>query len=251
MRTLTANNPGLFTLDGTRTYVVGRAECAVIDPGPADDAHLAALLDLLAGAHRISVLLTHGHADHAAGAADLAERAGATVWGSGPGASPLAGGEAVSTDEGELVALATPGHTPDHLSFHWPAARAAFVGDLLLGRGDTTWVAEYPGCVRDYLESLDRLEALDLAVLHPAHGPDLTDPSADIARFREHRRERIRQVAHARARHPHGDLDVIVQDVYGGQIPSSMLGAARESVRAILDHHGEQVFPTAGGPFEE
>ena len=106
------------------------------------------------------IVLTHGHRDHAGATRELADAIGAAVW--GPEGVEHVGhllvdGDAVETDEGQLVAVHTPGHTSNHLCFYWPERRALFAGDMLLGRGDTTWVAEYPGCVADYFESIDRL----------------------------------------------------------------------------------------------
>ena len=203
------------------------------------DSHVRALASKGADADTVSLLLTHGHADHAAAAPRLAVALDAEVL--GPEGlegltSPLGGGDTVETDEGVLVALHTPGHTRDHLAFHWLERRAVFVGDHLLGRGDTTWVAEYPGCVQDYLDSLARLDALDADVLYPAHGPPLEDPKEAVARFRRHRLERIDQVRRARASYPDADTERLVDIVYGGTVPASMHRAARKSLEAVLDH---------------
>lgn len=243
MRSLTAANPGLFTFDGTRTYVVGRTDVVVVDPGPDLPAHLDAVLGVVGEVASVRLLLTHGHADHAGGAAGLSARLrGVPLLGAGPGAVALADGEQIPTDEGPLTALHTPGHTREHLTFFHPAGRAAFVGDLLLGRGSTTWVAGYSGCVADYLRSLDVVAGLEVETLYPGHGPPLTDPAEAIARFCAHREDRISQVVRARKALPDADARGLVDEVYGETVPSSMMGPAVESIRAILDHLGEDVY---------
>jgi len=237
-----AGNSGPFTLEGTRSYLVGSRDVAIIDPGPDVGSHVGALASRVEGAERVAILLTHGHADHAAGARSLAQAVGADVH--GPAgvdwiSHVLGDGASLETDAGRLVAVETPGHTRHHLSFHWPLRRAVFVGDLLLGEGDTTWVAEYAGCVADYLGSLERVAALEPAVLYPTHGPPLTDPVDAIERFAGHRLERIEQVREARQTHPEADADALVDVVYGDTVPASMRGAARQSLEAVLHHLGD------------
>jgi glyoxylase-like metal-dependent hydrolase (beta-lactamase superfamily II) len=122
------------------------------------------------------------------------------------------------------------------VALHWPARRALFAGDLLLGRGATTWVGEYAGCVADYLASLERIRALALDVIYPAHGPPLEDPAEALARYESHRLERIRQVEEALARRPDVEERELVELVYGGSIASGLEEAALRSVRALMDH---------------
>jgi glyoxylase-like metal-dependent hydrolase (beta-lactamase superfamily II) len=211
----------------------------VIDPGPVVQKHLRAQASAVEGAETVSIVLTHGHADHAACASALAERVGATVWGHpalGGVDRPLADGDSVPTDAGALTAIDTPGHAREHLSFHWPERRAVFVGDLLLGRGDTTWVGEYPGCVADYLGSLSRLQALDLRVIYPTHGPPLEDPVEALARFGGHRRERIRQVRDAMRAHPGAERDELLDVVYGARVPEPLRPAALQSLGALVEY---------------
>ncbi len=235
---LNAGNAGPFTLDGTRTYRIGTRDVALVDPGPLVEDHLRALVSWVEDAGAVRILLTHGHGDHAGSASALAGEIGADVF--GPAGlvgvdRPLEHGDAVSTDEGDLVALHTPGHTADHLSYHWPGRSAVFVGDLLLGRGNTTWVAEYPGCVADYLASLTSLRDLDLDVIYPAHGPPLTDPGEALDRFEGHRRARIRQVAKVRQRDPFVTAEALVSEVYGETLPTDMIPAATRSLNALVD----------------
>lgn len=253
LRCFRTSNAGPFTLDGTRTWVVGRSHPAIIDPGPDEPDHVSRVAEAVADAHRVTVLLTHGHGDHAGGLDRLLELLGrhdrargvhggqavsrgrtVSVRGSGAErARPLSDGEEVATDAGLLRALHTPGHTRDHLAFHWPSRRALFAGDHLLGEGDTTWVAEYTGCVSDYLDSLRKVRELDLEVIHPAHGPSLTDPAAAVDRFEAHRRERIRQVRRALEARPTASDEELLEDVYGGAVPDDLRGAALQSLRAL------------------
>jgi len=237
LRTHNAGNRGLFTLDGTRTFIVGTSDAVVIDPGPDDVDHVQRIVADLRGAERVRILLTHGHADHAAAATRLAGAMGAQILGSGHvEASPLNHGQRIETDAGVLEALHLPGHTVDHLGFWWVPQRALFAGDLLLGVGDTTWVAGYPECVSDYLASLERVDRLDPNVIYPAHGPALEQPSDAVARFRQHRLTRIAQVRAALASNPDASAADLVTPVYGSELPSAVRGYAQQSLAAILDH---------------
>lgn len=237
LRSLLAPNPGPFTLDGTRTYIVGRDRPAVIDPGPDIESHVDALANAVSGASDVRILLTHGHGDHAGAASALAGRLGCPILGAGhPDARPLADGRATGTDAGELIALRTPGHSADHLAFHWPSRRALFCGDLLLGRGETTWIGEYEGCVADYLDSLERLRHLDLDVIHPTHGPAIEDVEATLDAYESHRRERIEQVAGALRERPDASAGELVEAIYGSEIPEGLEEAARRSVEVIVHH---------------
>lgn len=186
------------------------------------------------------ILVTHHHSDHAAAAGALSERLGG-IEVRGPSdvdgvTTVLDHGDETGTDAGTLVAVDTPGHSRRHLCFHWPEESAVFVGDLLLGAGDTTWVAEYPGCVADYLVSLDRLQEIGASLLYPAHGPPLDDPAEAIGRFRQHRLDRIEQVRTVLNEQPDADIDHLLERVYGPRLPSQMRGAAARSIGALADY---------------
>ena len=210
----------------------------VLDPGPDVDAHVRAVVSAVADAGSVRVLLTHHHPDHAGAATAVAEALSAEVWGPpGPGVDrPLEDGAIVPLDDGHLEAVHTPGHTRDHLCFLWPERRALFAGDVLLGRGDTTWVAEYPGCVEDYLASLSRLRGLELDVIHPTHGPALDDPDDALDRFEAHRRQRIDQVRTALADHPDATRRELLEAVYGFALPPAVERPALMSLDALVDH---------------
>jgi glyoxylase-like metal-dependent hydrolase (beta-lactamase superfamily II) len=215
---------------------------AVIDPGPDLPSHVRAVVHSVEGADRVAVVLTHGHGDHAGGTdaleGALAE-AGHDVRLVGAGharVQALTEGEMVETDAGTLVAIHTPGHSKEHLCFHWPEGEALFAGDMVLGKGDTTWVAEYPGCVADYLASLSKLEALPLSRVFPAHGPEVTDPADLWRRYRAHREERIAAVRAAMAGRPGATREQILESVYGDAVPAGLAGAALQSLGALLEY---------------
>jgi glyoxylase-like metal-dependent hydrolase (beta-lactamase superfamily II) len=247
-----APNASPMTLDGTRTYVVGRERPVVIDPGPDDDRHIGSILEALAGAVPVAILLTHAHADHAAAAPRLAKQTGVPIRcapgllldGSDQNLVYLRDAEILATDQGEIRAIATPGHTPDHLAFHWtgsgaPAGGGVFVGDLLMGSGDTTLVAPPEGELGAYLASLARVEALGPSVLFPTHGPPIDDPPAAIERYREHRRERIEQLRAAIAAFPGASVQRLVDEIYGDSLDPALRGAAAGSITAMLRYLGD------------
>jgi glyoxylase-like metal-dependent hydrolase (beta-lactamase superfamily II) len=226
-------------LDGTRTYLVGERDVLVIDPGPNVPEHVRALVVAARNAEHVRVLVTHGHPDHAAAARPLAEALGAEVW--GPDLPEIVDrvvrdGERITFGAGTLEVIHTPGHTEEHLCFHWLEPRALFAGDHLLGEGDTTWVAEYPGCVADYFDSMERLRKLDLAKIYPAHGPPLDNPAEAIERFEVHRRERVRQVEEALRLLPAAQVNDLLKFVYGDALPSGLAGAAARSLGALVDY---------------
>jgi glyoxylase-like metal-dependent hydrolase (beta-lactamase superfamily II) len=239
-----AGNPGIMTLDGTNTWVLrepGAARSVVVDPGPSDEAHLAAVAGV---AGRVGVvLLTHRHLDHSEGARELAERMGCGVRALDPayrlGSEGLQDGDVVAVDGLELHVVGTPGHTSDSLSFLLPADRALLTGDTVLGRG-TTVVAHPDGRLGAYLDSLDRLHALaesqDARVVWPGHGPVVDDALAVLDSYLAHRHERLDQVREAlRVLGPEATARRVVEHVYVDVDPV-LWGAAELSVRAQLDY---------------
>lgn len=250
LRRIRADNPGPFTFDGTVTYLLGTDDIVVLDPGPDVDDHIRALVHAVSDARSVTVALTHGHSDHAAGVRPFVDRL-ASVRGMRP--AVVGAGHALAVgpdrqaviefDRGHLLAVPTPGHSADHLSWHWPEARALFAGDHLLGHGDTTWVGEYPGCVADYLASLERCRALDLEVIHTGHGPSLDDPADALDRFERHRTRRIERVRALRRNHPGLRGDDLFHRVYGDLVPPGLDGAARASL-AALEEYVDMVRPT-------
>jgi glyoxylase-like metal-dependent hydrolase (beta-lactamase superfamily II) len=200
---------------------------------------VTALALMVAGAESVTVVVTHEHDDHADAAFPLAKLTGGSVVGLTPGARHLVDGDRVSTDVGELVAVDTPGHCPDHLCFHWPERAGLFAGDLVIGSGDTTWVAGYPGAVRDYLASIERIRSLGLSKIYPAHGEPIEDVAQRLDRFESHRRKRIEQVSRVLEKNPAATRREIMAEVYGDTIPKGLERAAIASMDAILDYLGE------------
>jgi glyoxylase-like metal-dependent hydrolase (beta-lactamase superfamily II) len=255
-----AANPGPMTLDGTNTWLLaaagpgkagaaGPGVAAVVDPGPDDEDHLAAVLAAAARRDlRIAViLLTHGHADHSAGAPRLHELTGAPVRALDRrhtlGSEGLTAGEVLEVGGLAIEVVGTPGHTADCLSFLLPADGALLTGDTVLGRG-TTVVAHPEGRLDEYLDSLQRLERLaaerELRAVLPGHGPVLAVPDAppvDVLRYYlRHRQERLGQVRAAVAAGAASALDV-VERVYA-DVPRDVWPAAELSVRAQLQYLG-------------
>lgn len=241
-RAVLAANPGPMTLEGTNTWLLaepGAARCVVLDPGPRDDAHTDRVVSAAesAGQAIALVLLTHGHPDHSGGARALAERVGAPVRALDPrhrlGDEGLADGDVVAVDGLELRALATPGHSADHICLVLPADDAVLTGDHVLGRG-TSVVAHPDGRMRDYLDSLRRLADVGATTLLPGHGPVVDNAAEVIAYYLAHRAEREAQVVAALraggAQTPRELVERVYTDVAG-----HLHGAAELSVRALLE----------------
>ncbi len=244
-----APNPGPMTLDGTNTWILsapGADEAVVVDPGPADPGHLAAITRAVAGvgARVTLILLTHGHDDHSAGAAAFAAQVGAPVRSWDPqhrtGEAGLTAGESISAGGVEIDVIATPGHTSDSVTFGIPGG--ILTGDTVLGRG-TTVVAHPDGRLADYLSSLRALRALvdasDCRNLLPGHGPSATDPGAMIDAYLAHRQQRLEQIEAVLAGLDRAELSEqeltarVVETVYA-DVPRNVWPAAAASVQAQL-----------------
>ncbi|MEW2518976.1 MBL fold metallo-hydrolase [Actinacidiphila alni] len=239
-----APNPSAMTLDGTNTWIVAEPDsplAVVIDPGPLDEGHLAQVVETAerAGKQVALTLLTHGHPDHAEGAARFAELTRTRVRALDPalrlGDEGLAAGDTVTTGGLELRVIATPGHTADSLSFHLPADSAVLTGDTVLGRG-TTVVAHPDGRLGDYLDSLRRLQALTVDggvdTVLPGHGPVLDDARGAVEFYLAHRAHRLAQVETAVESGLRTAADVVAH-VYA-DVDRSLWPAAELSVQAQL-----------------
>ena len=192
---IVAPNPGPMTLEGTNTYLYGSEPCTVIDPGPDDAGHREAILAAASGRGSIgTILLTHGHGDHADGAEALATAAVETrVAETGGGAwRPRIVRPADGEEHGGLRALATPGHAADHVCF-LTGDGVCFSGDLVLGEG-STFVPPDGGSLAAYMDSLRLLQAEPLELICPGHGPWVEDPAAKLAEYVEHREMRERRL---------------------------------------------------------
>lgn len=215
VRRLLARNPSPFTFTGTGTFVVGHGTVAVIDPGPDDPAHVAALLAGLAGETVSHIVITHTHMDHSPAAPALKAATGALVVGcaplvlsdDGPRADAgfdasyapdrvMADGDSVSGPGWTLKAVHTPGHTSNHLCFALEQEQALFTGDHVMG-WSTTVVAPPDGDMADYMASLEKLIGRDDAIYHPTHGEAVTEPQRFVRHLLSHRRQREGQVLRA------------------------------------------------------
>jgi glyoxylase-like metal-dependent hydrolase (beta-lactamase superfamily II) len=236
-----------MTLEGTNTWVLaepGARRAVVVDPGPLRDAHLRAVLaQVEATGRRVGlVLLTHGHPDHAEGAARFAELAGGVaVRCLDPlhrlGSQGLADGDVVAVDGLELKVLATPGHTVDSLSFVLAAEAAVLTGDTVLGRG-TTVIAHPDGRLADYVTSLERLrtlaESAAVTTVLPGHGPVLRDALGAVEGYLRHRRDRLAQVERALTAGARTACEVV--EIVYAEVDRAVWPAAERSVRAQLDY---------------
>jgi glyoxylase-like metal-dependent hydrolase (beta-lactamase superfamily II) len=205
-----APNPGPFTLEGTNTWIVGSGPVVVIDPGPDDEAHISAVA---AEASEIAVILvTHGHPDHASGAAVLAERVGAPVRAFRPddGHTSLRDGEDIEVAGDRLTTVHTPGHTPDHVVF--VSEGALFTGDAVLGRG-TSVIDPPEGDLAAYLRSLRRMLELEPRVIYPGHGSVVFEAQAKLREYLAHRALREEQVLAGLAQGAVRPAD-LVPDIY-------------------------------------
>lgn len=212
VRRLLAHNPSAFTFTGTGTFVVGNGTVAVIDPGPNDPAHIAALLDALKGETVSHIVITHTHMDHSPAAPALKAATGATIVGcaplvlsdDGPRADAgfdatyapddmMAEGDSVSGPDWTLTAVATPGHTSNHLCFALAEEKALFTGDHVMG-WSTTVVAPPDGDMAAYMASLRKLLDRDDDIYHPTHGEPVTDPQRFVRGLITHRKQRENQI---------------------------------------------------------
>jgi len=255
LRRIVANNPTPFTFKGTNTYIVGTGSVAVVDPGPDDDTHLAAILDALKPENeRVShIFLTHTHRDHCDGLARLADMTGARVLGFSsedvvnreeaklnPSSETyldahfrpderLTGGERIKGSDWELEAIFTPGHAPDHLCYALNDGKNLLSGDHVMG-WNTTVVAPPEGDMGDYLRSLELLLDRPESVYFPGHGGRIDQGHRLVKAFMMHRRWRENQIIEC-LKDGCETIDSILPRIYEG-LASSLLDAAAYSVLA-------------------
>ena len=250
VRRVLAGNPGPFTYTGTETYIVGRGEVAVIDPGPDDADHIRALIDAVAGERVTVILCTHTHRDHSPAAPALKAATGAPIIGCaplvledlGPRADAsfdetyapdrvLADGEQVRGAGWTLEAVATPGHTSNHLCFALNETKALFTGDHVMG-WSTTVVSPPDGDMAAYMASLDRLMRRDDRIYYPAHGDPVDNPQRFVRGLAGHRKQREGQILRLLGEEV-GAIPAMVERMYVGLDPR-LHGAAGRSVLAHL-----------------
>ncbi len=243
-----AHNPSAFTYYGTQTYLAGANEVAVIDPGPDLPEHLDALEEAIGGRSVVAVMCTHTHRDHSPAARPLAKRTGAPIIGCAPLSLETVGpradaafdgdyaadrvlgdGEALEVDGEPISAVATPGHTSNHLCFAYRGA--LFSGDHVMG-WSTTVVVPPDGDMAAYMASLDKLRRRDDRVYYPAHGPAVENPEQYVRHLMGHRMQREKQILRLVGEHPR-DIPDIVANAYPGLDPR-LVPAAGGSVYAHL-----------------
>jgi glyoxylase-like metal-dependent hydrolase (beta-lactamase superfamily II) len=239
---LHAFNPGPITGTGNWTWLVRGAVPTLIDAGQGDPRHLDALHRALEGSALAQVLVTHGHSDHAAGAAAIAARAPGVrfrkmLWTGRDSKwdvdwAPVADGDAIAAGDTSLTAIHTPGHAPDHLCFWHEETRTLFGGDLAV-QGSTVWIpTSAGGDLAEYLASLERVLALAPARILPAHGAVIDDPGELLRGYLAHRQEREQQILEA-LRAGTSDPDAIVEHVCRS-LKVRLIPLAKESVLAHL-----------------
>ena len=247
---LLAHNPSAFTYFGTQSYVIGEREVGVIDPGPDLPEHLDALEAAIGGRPLAAIMCTHTHRDHSPAAAPLARRTGAPIVGCAPLALETVGpradasfdgdyapdrvlgdGEEIEIDGKPLVAVATPGHTSNHLCFAYDGA--LLTGDHVMG-WSTTVVVPPDGDMAQYMASLDKLRKRDDRIYYPAHGPPVTNPAQYVRHLVGHRMQREKQIlglVRERAR----AIPDIVANAYPGLDPRLVVAAGGSVFAHLLD----------------
>jgi glyoxylase-like metal-dependent hydrolase (beta-lactamase superfamily II) len=256
IRRVMADNPGPFTFKGTMSYIVGRGTVAIVDPGPADERHIGALLDAVRNETVTAIFVTHTHRDHSPAVPAIKAATGATVYAEGPhrAARPLHIGEHnpldssgdrdfrpdVALKDREVVAgdgwtiegVTTPGHTANHMAYAFKENNVLFAGDHVMGWA-TSIVAPPDGAMSDYMASLHKLAKRREAAYFPGHGPAIGDAARFVNYYILHRKAREASILHRLAK---GETDIpsIVRAIYIG-IDPRLTGAAGLSVLAHME----------------
>jgi len=270
VRRIMANNPGPFTFKGTLSYIVGRGRVAIVDPGPDDPAHVGALLDAVRDETVTHIFVTHTHRDHSPAVPAVKAATGATVYAEGPhrAARPLHIGEYnpldasadrnfrpdVALKEGEVIdgagwtieAVATPGHTANHMSYAFREQNALFAGDHVMAWA-TSIVAPPDGAMKDYMASLDKLAKRNESVYLPGHGPVIRDAPRFVYYYILHRKAREASILHRLAK-GETDIPTIVRAIYIGLDPRLTGGAGLSVLAHLEDLVARGVVETDGEP---
>ncbi len=270
VRALVANNPGPFTYKGTVSYIIGRGKVAILDPGPDDDAHVAALLDAVRGESVTHIFVTHTHRDHSPAVPKIKAATGATVFAEGPHrlARPLhigetrrldasadmafrpdvalADGAVVAGDGWTLEAVTTPGHTANHMAFAFKERDLLFAGDHVMA-WSTTIVAPPDGAMSDYMASLRKLAARSERLYLPGHGAPVREAPRYVRFLIEHRRGREASILYRLGKGA-ADIPTIVKAVYIGLDPRLNGAAALSTLAHLEDLVARGVVATDGPP---
>ena len=270
VRRLLANNPGPFTFKGTVSYIVGRGQVAIVDPGPLDETHVAALLDAVRGETVTHIFVTHTHRDHSPAVAPIKAATGALVLAEGPhrparafhvGEAPrmdasndtefrpdrtLADGDIVTGAGWTIEAVATPGHTANHMAFALSEANLLFSGDHVMA-WSTPVVAPPDGAMSDYMASLQKLARRSEPIYLPGHGGMVREAPQFVQHYIEHRQGRevaiLRRLAKGEA-----DIPTLVRAIYIGLDPRLVRAAGLSVLAHLEDLVARGLVATEGEP---
>jgi glyoxylase-like metal-dependent hydrolase (beta-lactamase superfamily II) len=270
VRRLLVNNPGPFTFKGTLTYIVGRDRVAIIDPGPIDEPHIAALLAAVRAETVTHILVTHTHRDHSPAAARIKAATGAKTCGEGPHRAarplhvgeapplessgdrdfrpdvPLADGEIVSGPGWGLEAVMTPGHTANHMAFALEGTPVLFSGDHVMA-WSTPVVAPPDGAMSDYMASLEKLSRRAETLYFPGHGGAVRDAPRFVQQYIRHRKAREASIL-KRLATGEADIPTLVGSIYIGLDPRLTKAAGLSVLAHLEDLTARGLVVTEGAP---
>ena len=245
-----AHNPSPFTYTGTQSYLLGERDLIVIDPGPDLEEHVDSIVEAIGGRRVIAILCTHTHRDHSPASRSLKNRTGAPIIGCAPLALETVGpradasfdpdyspdrvledGEVFEVDSNELIAVATPGHTSNHLCFAYKGA--LFTGDHVM-KWSTTVVFPPDGDMAAYIASLEKLRRRDDRIYYPAHGPAVDNPQQYVRQLAAHRLQREKQILSLVRERPRRITEIVI-DAYPGLDPRLIVAAGGSVLAHLLD----------------
>jgi glyoxylase-like metal-dependent hydrolase (beta-lactamase superfamily II) len=256
VRRVMADNPSPFTFKGTMSYIIGRGNVAIVDPGPNDQRHIDALLDAVRNETVTHIFVTHTHRDHSPAVPAIKAKTGARVYAEGPHRAAralnigeinpldasgdrdfrpdiaLRDGDVVSGDGWSVEAVTTPGHTANHMAYAFKEKDALFAGDHVMGWA-TTIVAPPDGAMSDYMASLNKLTQRSESIYLPGHGPLIPEASRFVNYYILHRKAREQSIVHRLSKGA-TDIPSIVRAIYIGLDPR-LANAAGLSVLAHLE----------------
>jgi glyoxylase-like metal-dependent hydrolase (beta-lactamase superfamily II) len=270
VRRVLCDNPSPFTFTGTVSYIVGEGKVAIIDPGPDSEAHAKVLLDAVRGETVTHVFVTHTHRDHSPNSARIRQATGATVYAEGPHRAsrpryesekhaPESGadrefrpdvavchGDVIDGDGWRLEAVATPGHTANHMAFVWPERTITFVGDHVMG-WSTSIVAPPDGSMADYMASLERLASRDEDFYFSGHGAEIPEARRYVRFLIRHRQAREASILH-RLSKEEADIATLVRSIYIGIDPRLTTAAGYLVLAHLEDLVARGIVVTEGDP---
>jgi len=270
LRRLLCNNPGPFTFKGTVSYIVGRDRVAIIDPGPLDEAHIEALLDAVRNETVTHIFVTHTHRDHSPAAAAIKAATGAPTYGEGPHRAArelhcdeaprldaggdrdfhpdfkLVDGDVVTGDGWSFEAIATPGHTANHMAFALKGSEIIFSGDHVMA-WSTPVVAPPDGAMGDYMASLEKLVHRPETIYFPGHGGAVRDAPRFVESYIRHRRGREQAILR-RLADGSSDISTLVQGIYVGLDPRLTRAAGLSVFAHLEDLVARELIVTEGAP---